>query len=116
MFLNVTGAYFALFIFDNGVDSNRIILYQLIAYRKNVEFLNAHGRPANAVIQHHIELQVLFLGSLIICVTFNVLKNVTMGFGACIHSSKAAALVVSQGEISCGIDVMIDWFNKDAGV
>ena len=58
----VTGAYFALFIFHNGVDSNRIILYQLIAYGKDVEFLNAHSSPANAVIQQHIELEVLFSG------------------------------------------------------
>ena len=36
----------------------------------------------------------------ILVLTLNVLKNVTMGFGACIHSSKAAALVVSLGEIS----------------
>ena len=49
-------------------------------------------------------------------VTFFKTLNVTMGFGACIHRSKAAALVVSKGEISCGIDVMIDWFNKDVGV
>ena len=34
-----------------------------------------------------------------------------MGFGACIHNSKAAALVVSQGEISCGIYLLIDKFS-----
>ena len=55
----IAGTDFSVFIFYNGIYGNGIVLYQLISYRKQVEFRDTGGSFANTVIQKHIEFQML---------------------------------------------------------
>lgn len=56
----ITGADFSCSVFDDGVDGNSIVLDQLIAYGEQVEFPNVSSSFSNAVVQEHIEFQLLF--------------------------------------------------------
>lgn len=89
--------------FHDGIDCYGVILYELIANRKDVKFLYPCGSSADTVIQQHIKFQASFLTDLDQIGHIKGLKKVTIGLGAFVQSAYAAALVVSLGSTSFGI-------------
>ena len=59
---NVAGADFAGFVFDDGVYCNGIIFHQLVTDGQEIELLDSCGCFADAVVQKHIEFQMLLPG------------------------------------------------------
>lgn len=57
---DIAGTDFSCSVFDDGVDGNGIVLDQLITYGEQVEFPDVRGSLSDAVIQEHIEFQLLF--------------------------------------------------------
>ena len=60
---NVAGADFTGFVLDDGVDSEGVVLYQLVPHGKGVEFLDGRGGFADAVVQQHVEFQIFLRDS-----------------------------------------------------
>ncbi|MBO4714686.1 MAG: hypothetical protein J5672_01145, partial [Verrucomicrobia bacterium] len=53
------GAYFTVFVFNNSVHRDSVKLYQLAVNRKKIEFFHLCGSFPDAVIEKHIEFQML---------------------------------------------------------
>lgn len=58
---DVAGADFAALVFDNRIYRERVILNQLVAYRKKIKFFYSFRSLSDAVIHQHIELQMISL-------------------------------------------------------
>ena len=56
---NITGADFARAVFHDRVNGQGIVLHQFSAYRKKIKLLDRRCGFSDAVIQKHVEFQIL---------------------------------------------------------